>query len=75
MSIPSNIAEGKGRTGRAEFLHFLSVAHGSLCEVETQFFIAHDLEYMDEQTLNDVMAQAGELGRVLRALMHRVRTA
>ncbi len=40
VSIPSNIAEGQGRRTTGEFLHQLSVAHGSLRELETQILIA-----------------------------------
>ncbi|HEX5499444.1 MAG TPA: four helix bundle protein, partial [Thermomicrobiales bacterium] len=35
VSVPSNIAEGRGRIGPAEYVHHLSIAHGSLCEIET----------------------------------------
>ena len=54
VSIPSNIAEGSGRKGDKELLQFLSVALGSLAEVETQILIAVRLEYIDEipSTLN-----------------------
>ena len=43
VSIPSNIVEGAGRTGDKEFLKFLSVARGSLRELETQFLLAMEL--------------------------------
>jgi four helix bundle protein len=43
VSIPSNIAEGAARTGANEFIHFLSIARGSLSELETQYLIAVEL--------------------------------
>jgi four helix bundle protein len=45
VSIPSNIAEGQGRRSTAEFLHHLSIAHGSLRETETQILVAARLEF------------------------------
>ena len=40
VSIPSNIAEGHGRATKGEFIQFLCHARGSLCELQTQMFIA-----------------------------------
>ena len=48
VSVPSNIAEGQGRSTTKDFLHFLSVARGSLQELETQIIIAHRLSYLDD---------------------------
>ena len=46
VSVPSNLAEGHGRTGPREFAHHVSVAYGSLCELETQVSIAEQLGYL-----------------------------
>lgn len=48
ISIPSIIAEGAGRKGNKEFLHFISIALGSLAELETQYLIAIRLKYIKE---------------------------
>lgn len=47
VSIPSNIAEGYGRKHKAEYEHFLSIAYGSLLELQTQCLLAVDLKYTD----------------------------
>lgn len=46
VSIPSNIAEGCGRESTKELNYFLNVAIGSSCELETQLYLAFDLEFM-----------------------------
>ncbi|HLW15380.1 MAG TPA: four helix bundle protein [Flavobacteriaceae bacterium] len=48
VSVPSNIAEGSARQGNKEFIQFLYIALGSLAELETQLFLAMDLNYLKE---------------------------
>jgi four helix bundle protein len=71
VSVPSNIAEGKGRYSQRELVQFLLHARGSLLELETQLLIAHELSYIDSQTLRKIEAGTAELGRILNGLIHR----
>ena len=50
-SIPSNISEGAARKSKKEFIYFLSIARGSLSEVETQLIISERLEYINNDSL------------------------
>jgi four helix bundle protein len=70
VSIPSNIAEGQGRRTTLDFLRHLSIAYGSLREVETQILIARRLGYVAQTRVDDVMDLAGEVGRLLNGLMN-----
>jgi four helix bundle protein len=69
ISIPSNIAEGQGRRTTPDFLRHLSIAYGSLREVETQILIATRLRYLVQGKCQDVMKITGEVGRLLNGLM------
>ena len=71
VSIPSNIAEGKGRYSQKELVHFLYQARGSLLELETQVSIARDLDYIDLPTFERLELETGELGRILNGLVNR----
>lgn len=48
VSIPSNIAEGKGRNSKAEYLHFIAISQGSLAETETQILLAIRLKFITQ---------------------------
>ena len=62
VSIPSNIAEGYGRRHKAEYNHFLSIAYGSLLELETQFLLASDLKYPAKNTtIEELLREVGSM--------------
>jgi four helix bundle protein len=67
-SIPSNIAEGEGRFSKADFRRFLSIAHGSLREAETQLLIAVRLGYLESVTVENSLKTASEVGRLIHGL-------
>ena len=69
VSIPSNIAEGYGRNSDKEMIRFLSIAKGSLYEVETQLYIAIDLKYLSEKETQLVMEQCNEIGKMITGLI------
>lgn len=73
VSVPANIAEGNGRTGTQEFAHHLSIAHGSLCEVETHLLIASRLTYLNDAKRTQLLDQSAEVGRLLRGLLKSLR--
>jgi len=79
VSVPSNIAEGHGRSRTGDYLRHLSVAVGSLSEVETQIQIARRLEYIGDgvqsQLLDSCNVIAKMLGGLIRSLRRRLETA
>ena len=73
VSIPSNVAEGQGRRSESEFGQFISIAYGSLRELETQLLIGVRLGYIQEEVGHSVLGMAGEVGRLLNGLLKAVR--
>jgi four helix bundle protein len=74
VSVPSNIAEGHARVSTKDYLHHLSIAAGSLAELETQFILSQRLKYCPtnqptgfEQRIQDVGKMLGGLQRSLTA--------
>jgi len=74
VSIPANIAEGHGRQATGDYLHHLSMARGSLCELETHAMIAFRLGYLREADQSRLLEQTSEIGKMLNALMTALRT-
>jgi four helix bundle protein len=69
VSVPSNIAEGQGRSSTGEFKQFLGHVRGSLLEVETQLQIAMNLEYLKSDDCTILLCECAEVGRVLNGLI------
>ncbi|MEZ5428464.1 MAG: four helix bundle protein [Pyrinomonadaceae bacterium] len=74
VSIPSNIAEGQGRDSTREFLHYLSIAYGSLMEVETQILIAANLKYLKLEESDSILEKTAETGRLINGLTRSLKT-
>jgi four helix bundle protein len=68
VSIPSNIAEGHTRESTKEYLNHISIAQGSLAEVQTQLEIGLRLGYIGSSELRPVLEQSAVLGKQLHAL-------
>ena len=66
VSVPTNIAEGHGRDHLGDYLHHLSVANGSLMELETHLIIANRLPYLQASQVKPVLTLTAEVGRMLR---------
>jgi four helix bundle protein len=73
ISVPSNIAEGHGRSTTGDFVRHLSIAHGSLMELETQILIAGRLDYLDTADVDDLLKRTDGIGRMLTSLGRRLR--
>ena len=68
VSIPSALAEGHARASTREFSHYVSIARGSLAEVETQLLISQRLGFLPADTVDVLLSQCDEQSRVLRGL-------
>jgi four helix bundle protein len=73
VSIPSNIAEGHGRMNLGEYLQHLSIANGSLKELETHLIVASRLHYINEEEIILVLEACSEVDRMLASLIQKLR--
>ena len=65
VAIPSNIAEGCGRGTDKQLVHFLDIAIGSNCELETQIYLCYDLEYINEGVQDELVSEITEIRRMM----------
>lgn len=72
VSIPSNIAEGNGRSSRKEYLRFLLISRGSTFEVETQLLICVKVEYLIEEEIERAMTLCSEVKKMLNGLIRNL---
>lgn len=72
VSIPCNIAEGHERDSTREFLRFISIAQGSLAELETQLLLAVSLELSSQSTIDALLLETSELGRMMNGLRSKL---
>ena len=69
ISVPSNIAEGAARQSNKEYIQFLHVALGSLMELDTQLVIANNLNFLSNQSLNNIQLKIEDIGKMLNGLI------
>ena len=73
VGVPSDIAEGKGRLSKKEYVQMLSRARGSVHEVQTQLEISRNLGFLTEDAFHNLKPKADEVGRLINGLIRSVR--
>lgn len=68
IAIPSNIAEGSGRSSKKEFSHFLSISLGSAFELETQVILASEFGYLAKPVFETTTIQINEIQKMISGL-------
>lgn len=69
ISILSNIAEGFERKSVKQFLYFLNIAKASAAELRAQLYVANDLNYITNETTEDLMARVTSVSKMISGLM------
>ena len=72
VSVPSNIAEGHARGTRREYLRFLSIAMGSLAELETQLTVSEGLGFLNQEEGARFTGRCEELRKMLHGLSRKI---
>jgi len=73
VSVPANIAEGYARLHRGDYVHHLSMARGSLAELETHITLAVRLEYVPREKAVEIWNTTQEVGKMLTGLISSLR--
>jgi len=69
VSVPGNIAEGKGKNSDRDLLKFLYISRGSLNECETYIELAYSLDYINQNQYEQIIKERGEVGFLLHQLI------
>ena len=72
VSVPSNIAEGYNRQSRKEYRQFLSIALGSIAELDTQISIAEIQGYVAKPEAQYILNELDEIGKMLRSIIKKL---
>lgn len=73
VSIPSNIAEGYGRQSTQNYIQFVRIARGSLCELETQLLVAKKLDFInDEKLFLELSTQIIEESKMINSFLNKL---
>ena len=72
-SFAMNIAEGKGRYSKKEFIQFLYIAKGSLCETVTLLTIFYEKKWINDNQMQTLRLEAVEIGKMLSGLISSIK--
>lgn len=73
ISISSNIAEGAGRDSDKDFIRFLDMANGSTFELETQLYLAFDLNFINKTDLEIILGQVIEIEKLIYGFRNKLK--
>ena len=74
VSVPSNIAEGYSRNSKGEYIQFLGIAKGSLCELETQILLAARFNYLSNNDVEKILSLSDEVGKLLTTFIQKLKS-
>ena len=74
VSIPSNIAEGYGRSSTKDYIHFLRIATSSLYELQTQLEISKNMDYLDKESFDKLYESSREIERMITSMTRKIKS-